>query len=168
MNKQKSDWPDNMHNQLKNQVEGVRDQEIRFLRIEEFNRVIKKTCQYSEKCPECRTFRDEIETIVPDIRTVLLHPGNERKIYDNLIDRLTKHLRKEHGIFSPLYFTYTYTAIGMGIGFIAGMIAETLRWLMLDKVSWELWVGAVIIGLLFGHIKGVNKDANIRRSGNTL
>jgi len=153
---------------MNEQVEGIREQEIRFLRIEEFNRVIQKTYQYSEKCQECKKFREEIETIVPDIRKVLLHPGKKRKKYDDLLDRLAKHLRNEHGIFPPLYFAYTYTAIGMGIGFIAGMIAETLRWLVLNRISWELWVGAIIIGLLIGHIKGMNKDTNIRRSGKTL
>lgn len=168
MGEEKLSWADEMNNLLAKQLEGVRVQEIRFLRMEEFSRVIQFIDKNSNECSICQGFKIEIESIIPEINSILLHPGKQRKRYDELINRITKHFRKSHGIFPEFYFTYLLSAAGMGIGFVVGMIAETIRWMFLGKLSWELWFGAIVIGLIWGHLKGVKKDAHIKRNGKLL
>ena len=147
-----------INNKIDSKLEGVRDKDIRFYRIDEFKRNITRTDSFSKSCPFCQQQKAHITEIVDKIDEAVKVPGETRRNYDRLISRLSKHIQKEHGFYAPYYFSYHYSFFGIVAGLILGYV--------LMKINPEFWVEMLSIGFIIGlipsYVWGSIKDKKIR------
>lgn len=151
-------WKDLIIKNIDNKLEGTREKDIRFYRIDEFKRNIARVDSFSKSCPFCQQQKIPVSEITDKIDEAINVPGKSRREFDRLISRLSKHIQKEHGFYAPYYFSYYYSFFGIVIGLIIGFI--------LIKINPTLWVEMLSIGFMIGlipsYIWGFIKDKKIR------
>lgn len=157
-------WANHIRETLKIKLEGVKDREIRFFRIEEFLRNVHRTEEFSNNCMQCNSNKIEINTIIEKIDEAIKVPGKTRREYDGIIGRLSNHMRKEHNFYPPFHYTYTYSFIGIVLGLIIGFLAT----LLFPSTNWLILVGCLTIGMIIGNIIGHKKDKKIRNDNRLM
>ena len=137
-------WATETIEQINNKLEGEKEKEIRFYRVDELKRNIQRVHDFSKKCPRCQQEKITIKEVADTIDEAIKVPGKSRREYDRIIDRLSKHIRKEHGFYPPYYFAYYYSFIGIALGLILGFV--------LYKILPELWMEMLSAGFSSGSI----------------
>jgi len=158
-------WSEHTVSQLRSKLEGTKENDLRFFRIAEFERMIKRTDDFSKTCAHCQKLKPEIESVVAVIDQAIHIPGPLRSKYDRLIGQMSKHQRKAHGFFPPYFFTYNYSFWGMLAGSLLGFL---LGWIILWKAVGYFVLSGFALGLLTAQIWGSIKDRRIRTSGKLL
>lgn len=152
------DWAKETSALIDKKLEGEKDKEIRFYRIDEFKRNIDRVDGFSKSCPFCFSQKTDISEISIKIDEAVKVPGKARRDYDRLISRLAKHMQKEHGFYAPYYFSYVYSFFGIAAGLLVGFI--------FSKLFPELWIEMLSFGFVAGiipaYIIGTLKDKKIR------
>jgi hypothetical protein len=152
------DWAKETREQIDKKLEGEKDKELRFYRIDEFKRNIDRVEDFSKSCPFCFSQKIEISEISDKIDEAVKVPGKSRREYDRLISRLSKHMQKEHGFYAPYYFSYVYSFWGIVAGLLVGFL--------FSRLFPELWIEMLsfgfVAGILPGYIIGTVKDKKIR------
>lgn len=150
---------------LKQELEGVGERDLRFFRIEEYLRMVKRVDEFDTTCKDCKQFRPEIEQQAIAIGKAIKDTGKERRDYDRHIDKLARHMKKGHGFYPPYYFTYTlsflYALAITGFAFLLSLFFQTTD-------PWLFIVPGFIIGLITGQLKGAAKDAKVRAKNKLL
>jgi len=153
-----ANWSSEIIQQIDNQLENARDKDILFFRIKEFKRNIERVDEFSGKCPDCKKEMINIAEAAKTIEEAVNTPGRKRREYDRLIDRLSKHMRKEHGFFTPYYFSYVYALYGTIAGIVLGLILSQI----IPAYKIELFAVGVSIGLVVSYFMGNIKDKKVR------
>jgi len=151
-------WAKEITDIIDSKLEGTRDKEIRFYRIDEFKRNITRVDSFSKSCPICKQKKIHISEVVDKIDEAVNVPGKTRREYDRLISRLSKHIRKEHGFYTPYYFSYLYSFFGIIAGLILGYVLMKIN----PDYSVEILSIGFSIGLITSNIWGFVKDKKIR------
>ena len=151
-------WSEEKTTLLDKNLKDTKKRDIRFFRIEEFKRNIKRVEEFSNSCPYCQKQKTDISKAVDQIDKAVNTPGKERRNYDRLISRLARHMEKEHGFYAPYYFTYLYSFFGMVFGLVFGYLLLKL----LSQYNWAMLSLGFVVGLIAGYIWGTAKDNKIR------
>ena len=130
-------------------LESVKEKDIRFFRVDEFKRNIRRVHEFS--------FR--LRYTVPR-----LMPGNSRREYDRLIHRLSRHMRKEHGFYTPYWFSYLYAFYGFISGFLLGFLLSVF---FTDKKDIMYGIGFSLC-IVAAYIIGSRKDLKIRMANKLM
>lgn len=157
-------WAEPICEQLHSRLEGTKDSDLRFFRIAEFERMIKRTGDFAEKCSYCRELKPEIESMVSEIDKAIHSPGKLRRKYDRLTGRIAKH-QKEHGYYPPYFFTYHYSFVGIIGGSLLGTI---LGRLIMPEALVYFAMSGFAVGIITAQIWGGIKDRRIRGTGKLL
>lgn len=152
-------WAEKTTENLKSKLNNSREKDLRFFRVDEFIRNIRRVDEFSEKCPECNKFKTDINAISENIHAAINKPGRHRRDYDRLINRLAKHMKKKHGFVAPYYFSYLYSFYGS----IAGVILGTVLYFIFPDYNWTAFALGLTPGLIVGYFRGAGKDNKIRR-----
>ncbi|AHW61620.1 hypothetical protein SAMN05444285_13648 [Draconibacterium orientale] len=152
-------WSEELHNKIDEQLQGGREKDLRFFRIDEFKRNISRVDEFSNSCPACKKEQIDITKAVNNIAQAVNHVGKPRRNYDRLITRLSKHMQKEHGFYAPYYFTYLISFFGIIGGSVLGYLLMQLN----ADIKLELFLIGFAIGLLPTYIWGYLKDKKIRK-----
>jgi len=158
-------WNQTIGDQLKQELKGVKDSDLRFFRIAEYLRMVKRVDDFSDTCEQCRQFRSEIEQQVKTVRLAVTETGRERRSYDRHIDQLARHMKKKHGFYPPYYYTYSYSFFYTLVAAVAGLLIS-LFFPSIDR--WFFIVPAIVAGLLAGQLIGNRKDSRIRSENKLL
>lgn len=158
-------WNQKIAEQLKQELNDVKERDLRFFRIAEYLRMVKRVDDFSETCQQCRKFQAEIEREVKTIHLAVTETGKERRTYDRHIDQLARHMKKEHGFFPPYYYTYSYSFFYTLIAAIIGLLISLL-FPSIDR--WFFVVPGIIVGLMAGQLIGNRKDSQIRSNNKLL
>lgn len=151
-------WATEISKNIDTKLEGTRDKDIRFYRIDEFKRNIVRVGSFSQSCLFCQKEKISISEISNKIDEAVNVPGKSRREYDRLISRLSKHIQKEHGFYTPYYFTYLYSFFGIVAGFIIGFALMKL----FPGFYIEMLSIGFIICLLPSYFIGYSKDKKNR------
>lgn len=151
-------WSEKLTQQINSKLEGANDRDLRFFRIEEFKRNLKRVEKFSTSCPECKKEMIDIAEAVSSINEAVNKLGKHRRNYDRLISRISKHMQKEHKFFPPYYFTYLISFAGIVAGSILGYLLMQLN----AELKLELFCLGFALGLLPSYIYGHLKDKKIR------
>lgn len=147
-----------MNLQLDEKLQGIKQRDLRFFRIEEFKRNIKRVGTFSESCSVCEKEKLNITEIGRKIDEAIKVPGQSRREYDRAISRLSSHMQKVHGFFPPFYYAYLFSFFGM----VAGLLLGYLLMKIFPDLSWIMLTTGFVAGLLAGYVWGNKKDAIIR------
>jgi hypothetical protein len=145
---------------LDEKTKNVKQRDIRFYRVQEFKRNIERVGEFSKSCPYCEKEKIGIAAIVGKMDEAIEVPGKTRREYDRAISRLSGHMQKNHGFFTPYYFTYLFSFFGMVAGILAGYIFMRL----FPAYDWILLPAGFVAGLMTGYFWGHAKDKKIRHS----
>lgn len=151
-------WTVLIHQEINQKLEGTREKDLRFFRIDELQRNIERVGKFSGSCAECKRMKSEIESNIPHIREAVEVPGNYRRDLDRLISRLARHIMKAHQFYPPWYHNYLFSFYGM----VAGSMAGALIMYFVPGQKWEILAAGFSIGLIIGQLIGGKKDREIR------
>lgn len=152
-------WSESLIEKIDEQLKDTRDKDLRFFRIDEFKRNISRVDDFSNSCPVCKREQINITEAVNTIDKAVHHISKQRRDYDRLITRLSKHMQKEHGFYAPYYFTYLISFFGIIGGSLLGYFLMQLN----ADIKLELFLIGFSIGLLPTYIWGHLKDKKIRK-----
>jgi hypothetical protein len=152
------DWSKQVILQLDKKLQGIKQRDLRFFRMEEFKRNIERVDDFSKNCPACEKEKLSIAEITEKINEAIQVPGKSRREYDRIISRLSTHMQKVHGFFPPFYFTYLFSFFGM----IAGVLFGYLLMKIFPAWNWIMLSSGFVAGLLAGYVWGTRKDAKVR------
>lgn len=151
-------WATKTKQTIDDKLKGTKDKEIRFYRVDELKRNIERVDSFSKSCPFCQKQKIDITAIVENIDEAIHVPGQTRRDYDRLISRLSMHMQKTHGFFTPFHFVYLYSFFGM----VAGLVLGYLLLRLFPAYDWTMLAIGFSIGLVTGYIWGNIKDNKIR------
>lgn len=154
------DWAAEITAKIDRQLTETKEKDLRFFRIEEFKRNIRRTEEFAPKCPVCHANKVPISDITLKLAEAVESPGKTRKEYDRLISRLSKHMQKAHNFYPPYLFTYLYSFIGI----CAGVVTGTVISFFIPEYRFELITVFFSLGLIPGYLTGNAKDSKIRRN----
>lgn len=154
-----SNWSEEQINKIDAKLQGVKDKDIRFFRIEELKRNSKRVDEFSTSCPDCKKEMINISEVINSIDVAINKVGRKRREYDRLISRLSKHMQKEHKFYPPYYFTYLISFAGIVAGSVMGYFLMQLN----PELKLELFCLGFTIGLLPTYVWGHLKDKKIRK-----
>lgn len=155
-----NDWAEIVDNSLN----GLKERDIRFFRIDELKRNIERTNRFSDECDDCKKLEIEISETIPHIREAVEFPGKERRRLDKLVSSLSAHMRKSHGFYPPWYFNYLWSFWGI----VAGIAIGAILYFVIPGKRIEIAALCFAIGLLTGQIIGGSKDRKIRRENRLM
>ena len=151
-------WTESILMEIDQKLEGTREKDLRFFRIDELQRNIERVGRFSGSCSECKRMKSEIESNLPHIREAVEVPGKDRRNLDRLISRLARHIMKAHHFYPPWHHNYLYSFYGLVIGSMAG--ASIMY--MTPGQRWEILAAGFSFGLIIGQLIGGKKDRSIR------
>lgn len=151
-------WSTELITQIDTKLDGVNEKDLRFFRIDEFKRNTARVDSYSSTCPHCSKEKQNIQEAVKTLDIAINKVSKNRRKYDKLISRLSKHMQKEHGFYTPYYFTYLISFFGIVAGSILGYFLMQVN----IEHKLELFCVGFSIGLLPTYIIGHLKDKKIR------
>ena len=154
-----SDWYQQIENKVTDLLQGTRDKDLRFFRVEEYLRMVKRVGEYSSSCRECNSFKYEVEKSVDTIGEAISNPGKARRNYDRQLGKLSTHMRKKHGFYPPFYFTYL---LAPGYAFGATLVGFLVSFPFSTIDKWFFILPAFVLGLIVGNIVGAKKDRQVR------
>lgn len=155
---EKQSWAGIHLNKIEESLKDVREKDLRFFRIDEFKRNLERVGDFADKCAHCNKFIVDINEAVEKIDETVQTPGKERRSYDKLIARLSRHMQKEHRFFPPYYFSYLFSFFGIVIGLLFGAAVMKL-WFPANYNA--VWIG-FSVGVVIAYIWGSVKDKKVR------
>ncbi|WP_430971758.1 hypothetical protein [Sunxiuqinia rutila] len=159
------EWSQKLTAHIEQELEGTKASDLRFMRVAEYLRMLSRIDEFSDGCPHCKQLKPEIEEQSASIKQAVTHIGKERRSYDKHIDKLARHLKKEHGFYPPYFYTYSYSFYFI---VVAGVIGFLLSLLFPATDRWFFLIPGLVFGLLAGQLVGNRKDARIRSENKIL
>ena len=149
---------------MEESLAGTREKDLRFFRIEELRRNIRRVAEYSNHCSGCMHIKPEIAAALKHVNEAVNVPGQYRRELDRLISRLARHMMKAHAFYPPFHFNYLYSFYGIAAGSLAGLLIAVL----LPGRPWEIGAAGFVSGLIAGQIAGGRKDRKVRRENRLM
>ncbi len=152
-------WLVKIHNNLEINQEKISSKDFVFFNVDMIEKAAKQTVKFLKTCQTCQQNKEELLALSTEFPELLETIGGRRK-FTNRLDKVLKHLRKEHGIYPKGYFTGLYTLIGVLIGFVLSLLATWSKFLSFFS-SMLIFLG---LGTIIGWFAGLIKDGKIARS----
>lgn len=151
-------WATKTNQTIDSKLEGTKEKDLRFYRVDELKRNIERVETFSKSCPYCQKQKSDIVAVTEKIDEAVHVPGPSRREYDRMISRLSVHMQKEHGFYTPFYFAYLYSFFGM----VAGIVIGYLLLKLFPAYDWLMLAIGFSVGLITSYVWGNLKDNKIR------
>lgn len=151
-------WADNILKDMEQRLSGSREKDLRFFRIDELRRNIRRVDEFAHICDICRHLKLETETALVYVNEAVNVPGPHRRELDRLVARLARHILKAHKFYPPWYFNYLYSLYGIATGTLAGFLLV----MAIPSKPWELLAAGFVTGIIAGQFLGGRKDRKVR------
>ncbi|WP_159521660.1 metal-sensitive transcriptional regulator [Sunxiuqinia indica] len=159
------EWSQKITAGIEQELSGTKDSDLRFLRVAEYLRMVKRVDEFSKDCDQCQQFQKEIEQQLNTISSAVNNTGKDRRNYDRHIDRLARHMKKEHGFYPPFFYRYSLSFFYTLVGGVSGLLTSFF-FSSIDR--WFFIIPPLVVGLLVGQFIGGQKDARIRANKKIL
>lgn len=151
-------WADYVLKDMEQRLLGSREKDLRFFRIDELRRNIRRVDEFAQKCDICRTFKLETEAALVHVNEAVNVPGQHRRELDRVVTRLSRHMMRVHHFYPPWHFNYLYSFYGI----VAGSLAGFLLVMAIPSRPLELLAAGFITGIISGQFLGGRKDRKVR------
>lgn len=151
-------WADIVLKDMEQRLLGTREKDLRFFRIDELRRNIRRVNDFAHKCDVCGHLKLETETALVHVNEAVNVPGSHRRELDRVVARLSRHMMKVHKFYPPWHFNYLYSFYGITAGFLVGFLLV----MAIPSKPWELLAAGFVIGVLTGQFLGGRKDRIVR------
>ncbi len=144
--------------EIEQQLKGCREKDLRFFRIDEYIRNLRRLSEFEETCEVCRGLLEESEASLGYIRKAIDSPGRNRAALDRLLVKISRHMTRQHLYFPPYYHKYLYSALGLAAGSVVGVFIV----LAIPENPWEFVMAGALVGVIAGQFSGGRKDQMVR------
>ena len=152
----RSDWFNNIQKQIDELKGTLSDKDYNKFKLRFLLCIAERLDEFSPTCGECQILQQDISVLVQDIPTLISLRDKERqKSYFRTIDKISKHLQKQHKLVPEGYYIGIGMAIGSGIGVALGAAFEQVG-------------GGIPIGVGIGLAIGSALDAKAKKEGRIL
>jgi hypothetical protein len=151
-------WADTVLKDMELRLTGTREKDMRFFRIDELRRNIRRIDEFAHNCDICRQFKGETNASMLHVNEAVNVPGQYRRELDRLVARLARHMLKDHQFYPPWHFNYLYSFYGIAAGSLAGFLVV----IAIPSRPWELMAAGFVTGIIVGQLLGGSKDRKIR------
>lgn len=135
----------------------IHPSDFRFYNIAHFPLIIKNTMVNAEVCSKCKEnliLAKELIEFVPDC----FENPQDRKKFEQKKHRIEKHLKKDHQMKFPGYYTALLSFIGIFIAIIAAILLNQIKGISFFN---EVILITLALGILLGRGIGMLLDKNI-------
>ncbi len=139
--------------------------DFKFYQVESFLRIAKKVDQFAPECKTCSNYKIDSEELTENLFDYLKGDVNSRRNYENKLDVMNKHLRKEHSIYPKQYFISLYSFFGLVSGLLLGAL---IAFATIPGFLKQSLLFGFVVGLFVGRIWGKIKDKKLIRTGRVL
>ena len=151
-----SDWLNNIKKKIDPLKDTLSDKDYRKFKLRIVLCIAERLTEFYPVCGECQILQQDLSTLVQDIPNLIsLQDKNRQKSYFQTIDKITRHLQKQHKLVPEGYYMGIGMAIGSGIGVALGAAFEQIG-------------GGIPIGVGIGLAIGSALDAKAKREGRIL
>ncbi len=85
--------------EIEQQLKGCREKDLRFFRIDEYIRNLRRLSEFEETCEVCRGLLEESEASLGYIRKAIDSPGRNRAALDRLLVKISRHMTRRRDDF---------------------------------------------------------------------
>jgi hypothetical protein len=154
--KNQSDWLNNTERQIDQLKGALSDKDYKKYKLHQLLCLAERVAQFYPVCVECQIFQQDLSALIQDIGNLIELPDkNRHKSYLNGINKITRHLQKQHKLVDEGYYMGIGMAIGSGVGVALGVALEQIG-------------GGIPIGIGTGLAIGAALDAKAKREGRIL
>lgn len=155
----KESWLVIVNKNIEEQNEKINSKDIKFFNLSILKDLARFTQRFSHNCETCKTNKEIIMQMSLDSKEKINTIKGRNEITKN-IDKITKHLRKEHKMYIQRYMLALYSIIGLLIGFTVGFgvgyYFQTYQFFILVGTS---------VGLLVGRVWGKIIERKLHKNG---
>lgn len=144
---------------------GIQNGDYKFYNVERLIRIAEKLDMYSDKCQNCKYYKNDLEDLAGNLHYYLNTSVKTRNEFEQRHDKLAKHLKKQHGVVTAGYHMHLMTFLGILAGALAGYLITFSYGGELLKIG--LLMGGAV-GLLIGRNAGIRKEVRKRKEGGIL
>ena len=138
--------------------------QIRYFRPDRFIKMAGRIEEFKSDCKICETYFDEAVKVISRLKTEKGISEEAFYLYNNLFKKITEHLRINHKLVFPRYYSSIFTLIGI----LSGLVIWLVIWrflgakidLIFDNRTMFLIFG--FAGLSIGRLVGSRKDKKIQ------
>lgn len=153
--------------QLKNTLaqhedNGLSEKEMRFYHVDKLYGMAKHTGGFASSCATCLAHKVDIEQIVEELPQYLDGTNTNRQRYEEQYDAIEKHLKREHGLATPLQAQYIHLMVGMVVGAALGYVVSFA--INPNSIQFFVFIGW-FLGTATGQIMGKRKEKWLKNEG---
>lgn len=157
-------WYKKIRITVEEEGEKLYKKDFKFYQVDLFLKFAKKIDVLNAECDECNTIKSDIEQVAENLSHYLKGDIASRKEYERILNRISKHLKKTHGIFPAQFYLYNFSFIGI----ISGLALGSLSYFIAKEYLTLGLLSGFTLGLIAGRIIGKIKDKKLAREGKVL
>ena len=158
-------WFNGFLNTLEQNKTLISHHDFKFYNIARLPLVAKKVNEYSKSCEKCEEYKNSILHLVQKIKQYLGTSIKNRKYFEQKLNEIKSHLKKNHDIHFASYFSYTYTFIG----FITGLaLCTAISYIVWKTFKTNIILSGTIIFIVIGRIYGYFIDRKKKKSNKQI
>lgn len=145
--------------------EKIKPKDVRFYNLGGFLHIAERIDEYSHKCEECNSLKEEALEVSENIDKYINTSSKTRKEFEQKRELISNHLKKGHGLVKKNTYAATYAFIGLLIGALGGYLFAKIFTLFIEEVNPNFIKVSVLVGwalgIVTGRLLGVFKDKKI-------
>jgi len=155
---QSTKWYNDILEKLESVKENIEPTDFRFYNIKHLPLIAKYTLDYSKSCPKCTDNISIINEIVVFLEDFSGKSNSKRRIFERKKNKIEDHLKKNHHLRFPGY----YTSLGTFLGLLAAIFLSAILSFILHIAPFNnLLLISIAFGVIIGRIVGNILDRNI-------
>ncbi len=160
-----AEWYTNYKETLEKSKHEISKADFRFYNISRLLLIAQKTLENRKQCKQCDSHLILLESHAQNLKQYIQTTNKKRKDFDIQLNRIIKHLRKEHGITFAFYYTSLFTFLGLLTGIVTGTIVLLTLSTALKEIFFLIFV---VSGLAIGRIFGYFKDKKAHKNNKQI
>lgn len=158
-------WYKKIEKTITEENEKLYKNDFKFYQVDSFLKIANKIDRFSPHCKSCHKAITVSEDLAENLFEYLKGDVHSRRSYEKKLDKMNKHLRKEHHIYPKQYFISLYSFIGVIGGLLLGAF---ISYITIPGFMKQSLLFGFVAGLITGRILGKIKDNKLKKAGQTL
>ena len=123
----KSNWLDGIAKQINQLKDTLSEKDYKKYKLRLLLCVAERIAEFSPECGQCQLFQQDISTLTQEVESIIqLANKDKRKAHVQTINRIIKHLKKQHKLVTEGQYMGIGIAIGSGIGVALGAATDSI------------------------------------------
>ena len=157
---EESVWYRLLDEQVQEEVKKLYKTDFRFFHVDTFLNYAKTIEGFSGECTECSDFKNNINDLADNLASMISGTVASRRQFEDHLEKIRKHLRLVHGIYTKDYMLSLFSFVGIVGGSLLGFIIVLL---VNKSMTFEGLIIGAFIGLIIGRIYGKIADKKLEK-----